>query len=198
MRLLVRALAIWSALLLTFEVLAQAFQPVTPGQEFNGTYINVRTPKSEGWQLVRSSRAGMEFAKPGRSRGENFGAQILMFALEPTQTPEQFVALIERAIARDTDSNRFDVINSAVEYTRERDYPCVRYSAAVRDKAAQTSRTTQEVLFLEIEALYCRHPVRVTTGFAAIYSSRGRAQYPSLKEEAEDFIRGVQVPPAGQ
>jgi hypothetical protein len=138
--------------------------------------MNVRTPNSQGWQLVRSSRNGMEFAKPGRSRGESLSAQILMFGLEPTQTPEQFVALIEGGIKRDTDPDRFDVLKSTVEYSTERGYPCVRYSATVRDKEAQTSPSTKEVLFLETEGLYCRHPVRLTTGFAAIYSNRGRAQ----------------------
>lgn len=185
-------------LLLSFDVLSQPFRPVSPGQEFKGGYINVRTPNSEGWQLVRSSRDGMEFAKPGRSRGENLGAQVLMFGLEPTQSPEEFLALIRRGITRDTDPKRFEVIKSTIEHSAERGYPCIRYSASLRDGEAQTSPSTREVLLLETEALYCRHPVRDTTGFAVIYHYRGRASYPSLRDEAEDFIRGVQVPSDGR
>jgi hypothetical protein len=117
-----------------------------------------------------------------------------MFGLEPTRSPEQFVALIKSGIAKDTNPNRFDVLKSTEVYSTERGYPCVRYSASVRDKEAQTSRNTQEVLLIETEALYCRHPIRDTTGFAGIFSHRGRASYPPLRDEAEDFIKGIQVP----
>jgi len=51
-------------------------------------------------------------------------------------------------------------------------------------------------LLLETYSLYCRHPVRTNTGFAAIYSYRGRSRYPNLDKEAEDFIQGIQVPSA--
>jgi len=181
-------------LLMSSDVLSQKrFQPLTAGQEFKGSYINVRVPNSEGWLLVRSSQNGMEFAKPTGS-GENLSAQILMFGLTPTQTPDEFVALIKNGIGQDTNPNRFDVLDTSIEYSVERGYPCVRYSASVRDKEAQTSRTTKEALLLETEALYCRHPVRDTTGFAAIYAHRGRAPYSSLKSEAVDFIKGIQVP----
>jgi hypothetical protein len=184
----------FALLLLSFDVLPQVFEPVSPGQEFKGEYINIRAPNSAGWRLVTASRDGMEFGKPTQSRGENLSAHVLMFGLEPTQTPDQFVALIKSGITRDTDPSRFEVLRSTHEYSTERGYPCVRYSASVRDKEAQTSRNTREVLLLETEALYCRHPLRDTTGFAAIYAHRGRASYPSLREEAEDFIKGIQVP----
>jgi hypothetical protein len=183
--------------LASYDALSQRFQPVSAGQEFKGSYINIRVPNSEGWQMVRSSASGMEFAKP-TGRGENLSAQVLMFGLAPTKTPEDFVTLIKRGIAQDTDSIRFDVLSSSSEYSSERGYPCVRYSAAVRDKEAQTSPSTREALLLETEALYCRHPVRDTTGFAAIYSHRGRASHSPLKSEAVDFINGIQVPEGGR
>ncbi len=177
-----------------FDVLSQSPRPVAPGQEFNGGYLNVRAPNAEGWRLVSSSSGGMGFAKPGKSRGETIAAQILLFGLEPTQTPEQFLALIESGTANDIDPNRFDVIKKKLDYSAERSYPCVRVSTSMRDKKAKTSSTTKEVLLLDAEGLYCRHPVRDTTGFAIVYSYRGRETYLTLKEEAEDFIKGIQVP----
>jgi hypothetical protein len=187
--------AIFCALfLMAFDVLSQSSRPVAPGQEFNSGYINVRAPNSGGWQLVSSSSSGMGFAKPGKSRGETMGAQVLMFGLEPTQTAEQFLALIQSGTASDTDPNRFDVLKKKLDYSSERGYPCVRLSTSVRDKEAKTSPTTREVLLLEAEALYCRHPVRDTTGFAILYSYRGRESYLPLKDEADDFIKSIQVP----
>jgi hypothetical protein len=188
----VRLLAVL-LLLASSSALSQQIQPVAAGQEFKGGYINVRVPNSDGWVLVNSGVAGMEFAKL-TGQGENLAAQILMFRLSPTTTPDEFVALIKDSARRDTDPNRFDVLSASAEYTADRGYPCVRYSASVRDKEAVTSPMTKEELLLEMEALYCRHPVRDTTGFALIYSHRGRAPHASLKTEAVDFIAGIQVP----
>jgi hypothetical protein len=49
-------------------------------------------------------------------------------------------------------------------------------------------------LLLASDGVYCRHPKRQDTGFAAIFSFRGKAEYPALRSEAESFMQGVQVP----
>jgi hypothetical protein len=167
---------------------------VPPGKLYKGEYINVTAPNSAGWMLVDSSSKGMAFAKRGLAAGETLGAQLLMFELQPSETPEQFLSLIRAGMEKDTDRKRFDVLQSVSEYTTERPYPCVRHRGSFNDKEAVTSPTTKERLLLEAHGLYCRHPVRSNTGFAAIYSYRGRSSYPRLAEEAQDFIRGVQVP----
>ena len=46
---------------------------------------------------------------------------------------------------------------------------------------------------LEIDALYCRHPNRLETGFSAIFSHLGQQVDPKLSAEAEAFIQGVRV-----
>lgn len=38
---------------------------VSAGQKFEGGYINVTAPNSDGWQLIQSSGSGMAFAKGG-------------------------------------------------------------------------------------------------------------------------------------
>jgi hypothetical protein len=173
---------------------SRQFPPVAPGQLFQGGYIDAKAPNSEGWHLVESSMRGMSFAKQGLAAGENLSAQILMFELRPSETPEQFVDLIKDGIQKDTDPKRFNAIESSTNYTNERRYPCVRHSALLDDKEARTSPITKEQLLLETHSLYCRHPVRTNSGFAAIYSYRGRSKYPGLNNEAEDFIQGIQVP----
>jgi hypothetical protein len=175
---------------------SRQFPAVTPGQSFEGGFINVRAPNSEGWRLVDSSTRGMAFGKPGLAAGENLSAQVLMFDLRPTETADQFVQLIKEGIQKDTDPTRFDAVDSSTVYTNEREYPCVRYHGVFNDKEARTSPTTKEQLVLETYSLYCRYPARTSSGFAAIYSYRGRSRYPALDKEAEDFIKGVQVPSA--
>lgn len=173
---------------------SQAPKPVAAGYLYKGGYINVRVPNSDGWHLVSSSPAGMEFARSGAEQGESFGAQVLMFPLPETKTEEEFVALIKRGFEADTDSARFSIVESDFRYSGERSYPCVRVSSVIEDKQAKTSPSRSEKLLLQSRSLYCRHPVRQSTGFAIIYSHRGRTQYETMAAEATDFIGGVQVP----
>jgi len=173
------------------EAQAQNGRPVTPGQSFPGEYISIAAPNSDGWQLVQSSGSGMAFAKRGQAVSETFGAQVLMFNLMPTDTPQEFESLIKTSVAKDTDPSRFEIQNMRFEYSNERSYPCVRYRSVVQDKAPQGLKTA---LLLESDGLYCRHPVRRETGFAVIYSHRGESLYVNCRVEAESFIQSVQVP----
>jgi hypothetical protein len=191
-----RLLSIAAFFLVSCASPSQQLPSVVPGKLFEGGYIDVRAPQSEGWQLAESSSRGMGFRKPGVASGESFGAQVLFFELPPAQTPEQFVELMKEGMRKDTDPVRFDVIESSTTYTEEREYPCARHHGVLNDKQARTSPTTKEQLVLEMYSLYCRHPLRTNTGFAAIYSYRGRGRYPALDKEAQDFIKGVQVPAA--
>jgi hypothetical protein len=169
-------------------------KPVPAGYLYEGRYINVRVPNSNGWHIVSSSPAGMEFARSGAEQGESFGAQVLMFPLAKTQSEGEFVTLIQKAIEADTDSRRFSVIESDFQYSKERRYPCVSVESVVEDKQAQISPTQRQKLLLQSNSLYCRHPVRQETGFSIVYSHRGKAKYSNMNAESEDFISGVQVP----
>jgi hypothetical protein len=190
------ALFFASVLLLGLQGCAGIAQPqkvvtVTPGQSFPGGYITVTAPNSDGWQLVQSANSGMAFAKRGEAANESFGAQVLMFNLASSDTPQEFEALIKVSAMKDIDPSRFDVQKIHMEYSGERSYPCVRYRSVVRDKAPQGLNSP---LLLESDGLYCRHPVRQGTGFAIIYSHRGEDLYADSRVEAESFIQSVQIP----
>jgi len=187
-----------SSVVLFFVVLCLfgcASQPqgvaVTPGKIFAGGYINIRAPQTEGWQLIYSSGSGMAFAKRSDAQASSFAASVNMFALAPTTSPEGFGTLIKEAAAKDTDPSRFDVQQQSLKYSAERNYSCVRYQSDAKDRSPKSSANP---LILEIYGLYCRHPIRQDTGFAAVYSYRGASRYPTLRREAETFIQGVQVP----
>jgi hypothetical protein len=169
---------------------------VPPGKVYAGSYINVTAPKSDGWYLMENSGRGIAFARSGSAPGESFAAQVLMFPLEPTNSPEEFDELIVKQSSRDTDPHRFRTTESSHSYSAARGYPCVRMHTVSTDRDAQVGGGKTEVLILEVEHLYCRHPVQAKTGFVAMYSYRGRARHPQLKDEALSFIEGVQVPDA--
>ena len=164
---------------------------VTPGQSFSGEYINITAPNSDGWELIQSSGLGMVFAKRGQAANESIVAQVSMFNLAPTDTPQEFEVLIKMLAAKGTDPSRFDVQKINFEYSSERSYPCVRLRSVALDKAPQG---LNGALLLEIDGLYCRHPLRQETGFAIIYSHRGESLYANCRVEAESFIQSVQVP----
>jgi hypothetical protein len=165
-------------------------RPVAPGELFAGGYISIKAPSSAGWLLMQSSGSGMLFGKGGQAPRETFIAHAGMFELSPTQTPDEFEALIKVAIDKDTDTTRFAVQQASIKYSSERNYPCVRYQSVAQDKRPAAGGP----LVLELDGLYCRHPVRQETGFSAVYSHRGPTRHANLRGEAEDFIQGVQVP----
>lgn len=164
---------------------------LAPGQLFKGTYLDVRAPMSGMWEPLRATDSGMAFARDGEAVDSTFVAQVATFRLQPTGTPAEFEALIRAFVERDTDPGRFSVQQASYRYSDERGYPCVSYRTEMQDRAAPKSRYP---LLLEIDALYCRHPVRQDVGFAAIYSHRGPTPYGPLRSEAASFIAGVQVP----
>lgn len=191
-----KLLFFFSSVILGLEGCAVAAQPqksvsVSPGQMFGGGYINITAPNSDGWQLIQYSVSGMAFAKGEQAANESFGAQVLMFNLAPTNTPQEFEALIKNSAMKDTDPIRYDTQQMSYKYSNERSYPCVSYHSVVLDKAPQGQNGP---LLLESDGLYCRHPARQETGFAVIYSHRGESLYANLRSEAENFIQGTQVP----
>jgi len=163
---------------------------VSPGQKFTGSYINVAAPNSNGWQLIQSSSSGMAFSKLGETAEETFGAQVQKFSLAPTTTLEELEALIKQSVDKDTNRSRFDVQQSYFSHTSERKYPCITHHSIVQDKAPIG---VNGPLRLEAHGLYCRHPKQPETGFAIIYSHRGKEAYPNLLTEAVSFIQSVQV-----
>lgn len=174
---------------------SQTSAPLPAGYLYEGSYINVRVPNSDGWHLASASTAGMAFARSGVEQGASFGAQALVFPLPETQREEEFVTLIKTSLEADTDPARFPSVKSDYEYSEDRKYPCVKVSSVAEDNQAKTSKSHgSEKLILQSYALYCRHPAHQGVGFAAIYSRRGPAQYENLSSEALDFISGVQVP----
>ena len=172
--------------------------PVEAGHFYPGSYINVRAPNSEGWHLVNSSPAGMEFARFGLNENETFGAQLLMFSLIETKNKEDFVALVKKGIELDSDPSRFKIISSEYLYSDSRGYPCVNVESTVNDTKAKVQGNKLGDLLLQSVSLYCRHPVRTDTGFSATYSHRGTTLYKQLYDEAIVYIEGIQVPENAQ
>lgn len=182
-----------ATVLISWTLAAYAAQPriATPGEVFGGEYIRIHPPASGTWVIISEYASGIVFAKGDRSASESFVAAVSVFGLPPTQTSEELEAWFREAAERGTDPSRFQVQQEAISYSNERPYPCVRYRSVAKDKAPLSASAP---LLLEIDALYCRHPVHPSSGFSATYSHRGTQRHPGLRAEAEAFIRAVQAP----
>ena len=173
-------------------------QPVVSGQTLGDNFLQLRVPSTDGWARIDRGAGTVSLARRGSQLGETFGAQVILFGLESTDTIQELTAVIKRGAERDTPADRFSVLNSKFEPTDKRGYPCVRHDGVYEDRKAKTSPNTTETLTLQVSALYCRHPGQAGTGFAAIYSHRGEALHPTFAAEAEGFIESVLVPTGAQ
>jgi hypothetical protein len=180
---------LWLGLAAACTVSAQ--KTVVTGELIAGPFISVKAPSTGKWYLRRRSDTAITFA--GGEIGNTFIAEVTMFRLAPTATPAAFEALIKDGAALDRDPNypdRYERLEQSVKYSSERPYPCVRYRAVTKDNRA---KGTKEPQLLEMDGLYCRHPSEPTAGAAIMYSHRGLARHPGLREEAERFIEGTQL-----
>ena len=170
--------------------------PAPAGHLFQGPFVDIRAPASDGWHLAGSSSLGMEFARKGGTKNQTFGAQVLMFPWRDDRGPDGFLSQVKQAIEADWRLDRYEKIESEIPPSDRRGLSCVSFKARFRDKFALTAGGRREPLLMQIGALYCMHPSPNYAGsaFAIIYSHRGPSLHPGFAQEARDFIDGVRVP----
>lgn len=164
---------------------------LTAPKTFVSGGITLSAPASNGWALVEESSSGILFAKGTQAASDRFVAKVTHFALPLTESPEALRMRVQSLATEDLDPTRFEVLSEQFRSSDERPYPCVRYQSIAKDKA---SRAGAAPLLLELDALYCRHPVQHEAGFSVIFSHLGPAPYPALRTESEAFIQGVRAP----
>lgn len=140
---------------------------------------------------VDAGAEGRFFMREGEHRHDSFAATASFFPLQPELDRASFEALIREEVARQAPSDRFEPLESSLEYGEDRGYPCMRYAGTVRDTAAQIGGGRTRSLLLDVRALYCRHPHDATRGFALVYSYRGPKRAPTLAADAEAFFATV-------
>ncbi len=177
-------------------------QPVASGQILDDDFIQLRVPNTDGWRRIDTGAGKISLSRRGILQGETFGAQVILFGLEPTDSVAELTTLIKRGAEQDAPADRFSVLHSKFEANENRGYPCVRHDGVYEDRKARTSPNATGTLTLQVSALYCRYPGLTNIGFAAIYSHRGEVLHPTFASEAENFLEGVRVPsdaqPGGQ
>jgi hypothetical protein len=168
---------------------------VQPGQDFSNPTLQVHAPTTEGWVGIAQTGDRIAFGKSGAQRDESYVATVILFHIPEFTDTEAFAAFIKQGIEKDSPAERFETLESVVQYSTERTYPCVRHHGTTIDKKSRASGLLRKPLRLEVISLYCQHPYQPNLGFMASFSRRGGAQDPDFAGDAEKFINAIQATP---
>ncbi len=170
-------------------------RPFDPGHPFRLGPLQVNAPLSGGWVRLRSRGPTIVFARRGEAEGESQLAQVAILDWPAHGGRDDFIAAVRRRFEAEAPSDRFQPIESSVDFSDQRGYPCVRYRSASQDTQARVSATETGRLRLDIVSLVCIAPGAGGKAFSAAYSSRTVAGDPDFDAAADSFIQGVR--PAG-
>ena len=172
--------------------------PLSPGQDFSNPMFQLRAPDSAGWFGLSRSPSQIAFGKSGPSKDESFIAAVMLFHHPAFQNPDAFTEYVREGVAKDSPTDRFEMIELSIQYSPEREYPCVRYHGISNDRKARTSAFFRKTMRIEIVSLYCEYPSKPEIGFVASFSHRGGSADVKIDDDAASFINSVQVAAPGK
>ena len=175
------------------ESVAATHPPISPNEDFSNPILQIHAPASSGWYGFERSPVRIAFKKAGSSAHETFVAAVFLFHLPAFANSDAFTEFVREGIIKDAPTDRFDILESNVQYSPERGYPCVRYHGLSMDRKAHVSAFSTEEMRLEIISLYCQHPARPGLGFSVSFSHRGGSAAEKIDAAAAAFIDSVQV-----
>jgi hypothetical protein len=166
-------------------------QPVQPGEKFQWQQLEVRAPVSPGWVLVSASKQALAFMRRSDELARSEVATVSVFKLPDALDGDGFRAWVDQAVKTELPATRFRAIEAAAEPGERRGHECVVHRSVSHDLGARAQPVAGTPPLLQQLALYCRHPDRAGTGFAAAFSTRGPALDPTLPTRAREFIEGI-------
>jgi hypothetical protein len=159
--------------------------------------LRARFPELAGMPIMSSIDAGTKRERVGGScEGSLMGPAFSPwqpFQRGPLQVHSPASGAVRARFEAESSSDRFEPIESTLEYTDQRGFPCVRYRSAARDTRARISAKATANLRLEVLSLVCRLPGEGAPAFSASYSSRSETADPDFETAANSFIEGVRT-----
>jgi hypothetical protein len=184
------ALSLLPVLLGAMHLSAPA-QPVQIGEKFPWQQLEVRAPESPGWVLVSASRQALAFMRRSDELARSEVATVSVFKLPELLDRDRFRAWVDQAVKAELPESRFRPVELDAELSDARGYDCVVHRSVSHDLQARRPQADSAPPLLQQLALYCRHPERAGTGFAAAFSTRGERYDPTLQARASEFVDGI-------
>ena len=170
-------------------------QPKLPANYFyEGSYINIHSPKQKNWSLMKKDQTQIIFAKFGKKYNESYIARVVFFPIEKRTTDKELIKFFTINALKSSNKERFDLLESNIKESKQRKYTCVLGKMLYKDKMAKTRKNNKELLLMQVKSLYCIDPKRKNrdAGFMIGYSYRGKKINSTFDKEADSFIRGVE------
>jgi hypothetical protein len=189
------SLCAWACALASNMAFAEKSPPLNPGQDFSIPMMKIYSPHSEGWRVQARSNGLLAFKKDGAAAEQTYVATVQFMRLATFPNADAFTEFVREAVVKEAPTNRFDVLETSVQYSEERAYPCVKYKSVSVDKKSRVSLFVTKRLKLQVVALYCQYPDRPGVGYAVSFSLRGEVEQ-NIDADAASFIDSVQIPSA--
>lgn len=177
--------------LLAVIALTANAQPVAPGQAFRWQQLELRAPASEGWVLISRNGQSLIFMRRSEELARSEVATVSVFKMPDGLDDAGFAAWVNSVVQNELPSSRFRPVEATSGPVEERSYSCVLHQTLSHDLKARRMPEQNDAPLLHQHALYCRHPERADTGFAAAFSTRGPGLDDTLPARARSFIEGV-------
>jgi hypothetical protein len=167
-----------------------------PNHLIDEIYMDIHSPNQEGWSKISHSNFGITFGKYGKKYNETYIARVIFFKVEKTNSDKEFLELLSQDALKSTNKKRFDLLESDIQYEKQRKYPCILVKILSKDKMATTTKGNKEKLLMKTKALYCKDPKNKNndSAFMIGYSYRGEKANSSFDMQADSFLNGVEFP----
>jgi hypothetical protein len=126
----------------------------------------------KGWLIVGRNAYQMALAKHGENPDETFAIQAILFRLSAFKTNEEFVRLIKEGQVKDTNPQRFKILEHEVASYPTKGTDCAKSHMMAEDHAAVKRSGKSGDMVLEMLTLTCAHPKNRNVGISVIYSQR--------------------------
>jgi hypothetical protein len=171
---------------------------VEPATQYEISGATVMSPNETSWQLAKSSDVELDFVKKGTMLGETTVAGVGIVTVPSDASNAEYLQLIrsfgdEQNYGEDPD--RFVLVSASEELTTFNKTPCIQFQRTFQD-LVNPANDVVGPQYLKALGYYCRNPDHPAFGFEISYSNRSDEKDISstLKNAADDFFKGVQLP----
>jgi hypothetical protein len=155
---------------------------------------SVRPPSGSGWTQVRDNPAKVSLGKLGAASSQSFAGTVVLTRLPPLRSKEEFLTLVSRQRARDSNDTRFEDLVRVETVSAQDGVWMVRFHMKYKDFGASNRPKTAPYLIVEDFGAVFRHPFENGVAVNVALSQRSLPQDldEAFERVANDFVGSVE------
>ncbi len=143
-----------------------------PPQPIKHPAFTLLPPAETGWLVANMNQYNLSLAKRGNASDETYAIQVMLYQLPTFNSDETFKKYVIDGFNKDTDSTRFNIINSKNEIININTLHCVKNRTATEDTQSVKQTSNDKNMILEVVNYTCKHPTIKNVGANISYSHR--------------------------